>query len=521
MFRRKMFIRKMSQLSLHLLILSGLLAVMLAGLTTSRVKAASPGTVVTWGDDWYGETVVPAGLTDVTAIAAGFYHNLALKSDGTVMAWGDDSMGEASVPAGLTDVIAIAANGYHSMALKSDGSVVVWGANLGGQFSIPPPLGLTDVIAIAAGTNYRLAVKSDGTVVGWGQNLSGEATPPSGLTGVTAIAAGYYHSVALKNDGTVVAWGYNGQGQTNVPAGLSDVIAIAAAQNYALALKSDGTVVGWGSQWAGAHMPPAGLTDVIAIAAGYDHALAVKSDGTVVGWGTNSENQLNIPTGLTGVTAVAGGIHHSVAIVTTEGEDDTPPTIAITTPADGAAYLLNQTVPADYACQDEPGGSGLASCIGTVLNSSAIDTSSIGTKSFTVNGADNAGNTASDSVSYRVIYNFTGFFSPVENAPTFNIANAGQAIPLRFRITDANGLPVTDLVSVTVTAVSLVCDLGTTANQVEEYTSGNSGLQNLGDGYYQFVWKTPKSYANSCKTLWLDLGEGEGIAHPALFMFTR
>jgi len=519
MNRIKISTRKTNQLALRLLVLAGLLASVFAGLTTNNARAASQGTVEIWGSDWYGETVVPAGLTDVTAVAAGFYHSLALKSDGTVVGWGEDSWGQSSVPAGLTNVIAVAAGGNHSLALKSDGTVAAWGDNSGGENNIPA--GLTDVVAIAAGVHYNLAVKSDGTLVGWGYNLEGEAVSPIGLTDVTAVAAGYYHSVALKSDGTVVAWGSDDQGQTPAPAGLNNVVAVAAAQNYSLALKGDGTVVGWGFEWAGAHLPPAGLTGVVAIAAGYDHALALKSDGTVVGWGDNSEFQLNIPAGLTDVTAIAGGIHHSVAIVAPAGLDTTAPTITITTPVDGAAYLLNQNVLADFACQDEPGGSGLASCIGTVPNGSSINTASIGPKSFTVNAADNAGNTATASVSYKVIYKFTGFSAPVDNAPTFNIANAGQTIPLRFRVTDANDIPVTDLVNVTVTAESLQCELGTTVDQVEEYTSGNSGLLNLGDGYYQFNWKTPKSYANSCKTLWIDLGEGEGFEHPALFMFTR
>jgi hypothetical protein len=58
-----------------------------------------------------------------------------------------------------------------------------------------------------------------------------------------------------------------------------------------------------------------------------------------------------------------------------------------------------------------------------------------------------------------------------------------------------------------------------TTDLIEEYASGGSGLQNLGDGYYQWNWKMPSNYANSCKTMKLDLGEG--LFHTALFQFKK
>jgi hypothetical protein len=83
--------------------------------------------------------------------------------------------------------------------------------------------------------------------------------------------------------------------------------------------------------------------------------------------------------------------------------DRTAPTITLTTPASGAVYGLGEQVAADYSCADEAGGSGLASCSGAVANGAAVDTSSVGEKTFKVEAADNAGNPASKSVSYTVV----------------------------------------------------------------------------------------------------------------------
>ena len=182
--------------------------------------------VVAWGDNFSGQINVPAGLSNVMAIAGGGDHSLALKSDGTVVAWGDSGFGQTNVPAGLNNVTAIAGGYNHSLALKSDGTVVAWGYNGEGQTNVPA--GLNNVMAIAGGFAHSLALKSDGTVVAWGDNGSGEITVPAGLGNVVAIAGGFAHSLALRLErvpapiallnqdnvfqGTVTASGFAGNG---------------------------------------------------------------------------------------------------------------------------------------------------------------------------------------------------------------------------------------------------------------------------------------------------------------------
>jgi alpha-tubulin suppressor-like RCC1 family protein len=304
-----------------------------AALTVIAVPTPTSGTVAAWGDNSHGQCAVPAGLSNVIAVAAGYWHSLALKSDDAVVGWGDEpGAGESTVPAGLSNVVSIAAGDYYSLALKSDGTVVGWSSSW-------VPAGLSGVLAIAAGSAHSLALKSDGTVVAWGDNSFNQTAVPADLSDVLAISAGYHHSLALKSDGTVVAWGAGGpgqfkdphHGQSIVPAGLGEVIALAGGGYHSLALKSNGTVVAWGDNYddsghfVGQSTVPAGLGGVIAIAAGQYHSLALKSDGTVVAWGDNAYGQIAVPATLGGVIAIATEGLHSLALVAGPPSLLTPP----------------------------------------------------------------------------------------------------------------------------------------------------------------------------------------------------
>ena len=194
-----------------------------------------------------GDRYVPVqteGLSNVTAIAAGFYFSLAVKGDGTVWATGFNAFGQIgdgtttnrSSPvqvSGLSNVAVVAAGEEHSVALKNDGTVWTWGHNDKGELgdgtttdrhALVQVSGLSNVVAIAAGGFHSLALKRDGTVWAWGDNTSGalgdgtttNRTMPvqvSGLANAASIAAGFHYSVAAKTDGTVWSWGANSAGQ--------------------------------------------------------------------------------------------------------------------------------------------------------------------------------------------------------------------------------------------------------------------------------------------------------------------
>ena len=116
-------------------------------------------------------------------------------------------------------------------------------------------------------------------------------------------------------------------------------------------------------------------------------------------------------------------------------------------------------------------------------------------------------------------WDFVGFSQPVDNLPIRNVVNAGQGIPVRWRVLDQAGRPVTNLTVAEMTATNLSCGLASTPDLIEETTAGAAGLKNLGNGSYELVWKSPKTYGGSCKTLHLDIHDG--VTHDAAFEFRK
>jgi hypothetical protein len=140
-----------------------------------------------------------------------------------------------------------------------------------------------------------------------------------------------------------------------------------------------------------------------------------------------------------------------------------------------------------------------------------------GTLAVRLDGA--AGTLAAGAASDLWVWDFKGFESPVDNLRTYIELKGGRVLPLKWRQPrrDARDRARDRQAE----RPEPRCELGMTLDLIEEFAIGGSGLQNLGDGYYQLNWATPKSYTASCKTLKLDLGEGAGVTRDAAFRFTR
>ena len=404
-------------------------AVTLAANTITVPQNANPaGTVVAWGNNTYGQTNVPPGLSWVTAIAAGESHTVALTSDGTVVAWGDNSYGQTAVPAYAysSAVKAIAAGERHTVALTSDGTVMVWGDNSHGQATVPP--GLSGVTAIAGGQWHTVVLKNDGTVVAWGDNTYGQTTVPPGLSGVTAIAAGGGNTVALKSDGTLVAWGANGFGQSTIPPGMIGATAISVGSSHTVVLKSDGTVVAWGNNFFGQSTVPAGLSGVTAIAAGWYHTVALKSDGTLVAWGWNDDGQSAIPAGLGGVAAIAAGWYHTVALL---GPIITMQPMAQTFTLGGDVTLSVGTVGTALSYQWQFNGANIPGATNSTLNLANLSLTNAGAYRVMVSNTAGGTATSQDTILQLLFFGDLKFYAGITLAGT-----VGQ----QFRVDYADGL---------------------------------------------------------------------------------
>ena len=116
-----------------------------------------------------------------------------------------------------------------------------------------------------------------------------------------------------------------------------------------------------------------------------------------------------------------------------------------------------------------------------------------------------------------VLYNFAGFFQPVANPPTFNVVQAGRAIPVKFSLSGNKGLNI--FAAGSPSSGPIPCNSTADATSLEDtLTAGNSSLSyDPGADQYVYVWKTEQSWAGTCRQLLVQLNDGS--THRANFRF--
>lgn len=160
------------------------------------------GKVDAWGNDSVGQVAGPGRDwgDGIKAVAAGKEFSLGLYEDGRVIVSGNPknvdgvSLRIDEIPETIQgNVTSIAAGPYHAMALDSNGCVWVWGA-WKDQDDSP------DIPDIPSSAPKRLPRAAYGNVTN---------VPESAQSGVVQIAAGFNTCAALKQDGSLVIWGNN------------------------------------------------------------------------------------------------------------------------------------------------------------------------------------------------------------------------------------------------------------------------------------------------------------------------
>ena len=340
----------------------------------------------------------------VKKVAAGLYHSLVLTRDGCVFSFGigdDGQLGhgntdEQLVPklvegpriwgggaAPLTDLTDIAAGAFHSLAVGGEGRtttgtsgtsgtkvVYTWGLNGCGQLGLgdqgdgtnrlrPTRVpGLSGVASVAARRHHSFAILAceGGTIMACGENYSGELgledtviretfTVVPSLRDVVDMDTGNIHSIAVTSGGELYTWGKGralGHGgdhitrclvPTKVTGGGIDgatVVQVAAGDFHSMALTTSGELYTWGNGRRGqlGHggkddeaVPRivegvVGGTVVVGMSGGDIHSLAITEEGRVLVFGKAADGRLGLgatrtqaltPTAMDGITIGEGG----------------------------------------------------------------------------------------------------------------------------------------------------------------------------------------------------------------------
>ena len=184
--------------------------------------------------------------------------------------------------------------------------------------------------------------------------------------------------------------------------------------------------------------------------------------------------------------------------------DRTPPVVSLLSPANSAVYGLYQNnVVSSFSCTDVS----LASCVGTTVSGTPVDTTTSGERSFRVTATDLVNLTTQVTHWYRVAstFNFQGFLAPMNAAPILNQVAPGTVVPIRFRLPDGHGGFVTNTAAFTSATVSSLTCGSATVVPLNDTASGPPGISfDAGTNTFTYHWATDAGWTG-CRKLTLRL----------------
>ncbi|MBC8032326.1 MAG: PxKF domain-containing protein [Pyrinomonadaceae bacterium] len=227
----------------------------------------------------------------------------------------------------------------------------------------------------------------------------------------------------------------------------------------------------------------------------------------------------SFPVGETIVSYVATDSNNNNSVSVTQKVtvvDNTAP--VVTPPADITVQLPSNSTANSMVVNYPNPATATDNCPGTITfnySPASGSTFPVGPTTVTVTATDAHNNSASATFTVTVLYNFTGFFSPVNNLPTINNVNAGRSIPLKFSLSGNKGLGI---FAVDYPASQQVaCNSSAPLSDLEGTdTPGGSTLTYSPDQYH-YNWKTEGSWAGTCRQLVVKLNDGS--SYTAMFKF--
>lgn len=212
-------------------------------------------------------------------------------------------------------------------------------------------------------------------------------------------------------------------------------------------------------------------------------------------------------------TDAAGNFSTDVQTITVA--DGTAPTLTV--PADITAFLPLNSTATSVAVNFAATASDNCGTVNISYSTAPGSLFPVGTTTVTVTATDAVGNQTTGQFNVTVLYNFTGFFAPVDNLPTLNVVNAGKAIPVKFTLSGDKGLNI--FAAGSPYSISINCDGSLPQSDIEETVNAGSSSLNYtaSSDQYNYVWKTDNSWAGTCRQLVVKLNDG--TEHRANFKF--